>query len=51
MTPRGLASPEALPETADEVLAEFGDLFGTSRDLAVHEIEDRATAQLTRTER
>jgi hypothetical protein len=42
MTRRGLASLDALPGNADQVLGEFGALLGTLRELAIKEIEDRA---------
>jgi hypothetical protein len=41
MTLRGLEQMEILPSQAESALADFGDLLGTLRDLAIKEIEDR----------
>ncbi|NMC70665.1 MAG: DUF3160 domain-containing protein, partial [Myxococcales bacterium] len=42
MTRNGLREMELLPERADRLLGDFGDVLARLRDLAVKEVEDRA---------
>jgi hypothetical protein len=45
MTRAGLESLDVLPEAADGVLRDFGEVLGRLRDIAIGQIEDRAIAR------